>query len=192
MLASGPSTADRPLADADRLLAAFLPRAFRRPVDDAVRKAYVAKVEERLKAGDCFETAMRWAYRAALCSPDFLYHDRAARQARRLCPGRAASLISSGTRLPDDELTALAAAGKLRDKGVLRQTGRTPAQDPRRPNDSSKTSSGNGSSFARSPPNDPDRKLYPEFSPYLQDSMVAETRAYFRELIEQNLAPATW
>ena len=35
--------------------------------------------------------------------------------------------------------------------------------------------------------NDPDKKLYPEFSPYLQDSMVAETRAYFRELIEKNL-----
>ena len=35
--------------------------------------------------------------------------------------------------------------------------------------------------------NDPDRKLYPEFSAYLQDSMVAETRAYFRELIEKNL-----
>src|SRR4029078_1994571 len=35
--------------------------------------------------------------------------------------------------------------------------------------------------------NDPDKKLYPEFSPYLQDSMVAETRAYFRELIEKDL-----
>ena len=35
--------------------------------------------------------------------------------------------------------------------------------------------------------NDPDRKLYPEFNPYLQDSMVAETRAYFRELIDKNL-----
>ena len=38
--------------------------------------------------------------------------------------------------------------------------------------------------------NDPDKKLYPEFSPYLQDSMVAETRAYFRELIERNLGAA--
>jgi hypothetical protein len=35
---------------------------------------------------------------------------------------------------------------------------------------------------------DPDRKLYPEFSAYLQDSMVGETRAYFRELLEKNLA----
>src|SRR6185295_629856 len=63
-----------PRVDADRLLADFLPRAFRRPVDAEVRAQYVAKVEDRIKAGDCFETAMRWAYRAALCSPDFLYH----------------------------------------------------------------------------------------------------------------------
>src|SRR5262249_18514210 len=62
---------DQPLVDADRLLAKFLPRAFRRPVDDEVRKQYVARVAERLKAGDCFELAMRWAYRAALYSPDF-------------------------------------------------------------------------------------------------------------------------
>src|SRR3982751_2059590 len=36
--------------------------------------------------------------------------------------------------------------------------------------------------------NDPDRKLYPEFSPYLQDSMIAETKAYFRELLEKDLS----
>ena len=63
-----------PLEDADRLLARFLPRAFRRPVDPEVRAAYLALVDERLKTGDCFEFALRYAYRAALCSPDFLYH----------------------------------------------------------------------------------------------------------------------
>ena len=39
---------EQPLADADRLLAAFLPKAFRRPVEASVRQAYVAKVNERL------------------------------------------------------------------------------------------------------------------------------------------------
>src|SRR5207237_9339855 len=67
-------TSDRPLEDADRLLADFLPRAFRRPVSAEVRKQYFERVAERLKAGDGFELAMRWAYRAALCSPDILYH----------------------------------------------------------------------------------------------------------------------
>src|SRR5262249_38015044 len=35
--------------------------------------------------------------------------------------------------------------------------------------------------------NDPDNKLYPEFNKYLQDSMLAETHAYFRELIDRDL-----
>ncbi len=36
--------------------------------------------------------------------------------------------------------------------------------------------------------NDPDKKLYPEFSPYLQDSMLGESRAFFRELLDKNLS----
>src|SRR5262249_26498341 len=64
----------QPLQDADRLLARFLPRAVRRRVGAGPRKPYVDLVAERLKAGDCFEVAMRSAYRAALCAPDFLYH----------------------------------------------------------------------------------------------------------------------
>src|SRR5262249_40996070 len=104
-----------PLADADRLLADFLPRAFRRPVDEAIRKAYVAKVEERLKAGDCFETAMRWAYRAALCAPDFLYHIEPAGKLDDHALAARLSYLFWNT-LPDAELTKLAAGGKLRDK----------------------------------------------------------------------------
>ena len=65
---------DAPLVDADRLLVNFLPRAARRPVAEEVRRKYVAGVEARLKAGDCFESAMRWAYRTALSSSDFLFH----------------------------------------------------------------------------------------------------------------------
>src|ERR1700726_4538934 len=34
----------------------------------------------------------------------------------------------------------------------------------------------------------PDRKLYPEFRRILRDSMVAETRAFFRELLEKDLS----
>ena len=35
--------------------------------------------------------------------------------------------------------------------------------------------------------NDPDPKLYGEFRLDLQDAMVAETHAYFQELLDQNL-----
>ncbi|MCB1089349.1 MAG: DUF1587 domain-containing protein, partial [Verrucomicrobiae bacterium] len=64
---------EEPLSEADRLLSSFLPAAFRRPVSEEVRRQYVDLVGSRLEAGDAFETAMRFGYRAALCSPDFLY-----------------------------------------------------------------------------------------------------------------------
>lgn len=174
-----------PLADADRLLASFLPKALRRPVEADVRGPYVTKVAERLKAGDCFETAMRWAYRAALCSPDFLY---------RVEPPRALDDYALGSRLsyflwnsrPDESLTKLAASGQLHAPKVLR------AQVERMLADVKFSRfiddfTGQWLKLRAIAANDPDKKLYPEFSPYLQDSMVAETRAYFRELIDRNL-----
>ena len=65
---------EAPEEDARRLLGAFLPKAFRRPVSSEVIDSYIGLVKQRLGEGDCFELAMRYAYRAALCSPDFLYH----------------------------------------------------------------------------------------------------------------------
>lgn len=175
-----------PLADADRLLANFLPRAFRRPVEEAVRKEYVAQVDARLKAGDAFETAMRWAYRAALCSPDFLYHfEPAGRLDNAALASRLSYLLwNSG---PDDTLIALAASGKLRDAKVLGEQVERLLKDAKSQRfiDDFLAQWLKLRSIAA---NDPDKKLYPEFNPYLQDSMVAETRAYFRELIEQNLS----
>jgi hypothetical protein len=175
----------KPLADADRLLGAFLPRAFRRPVADDVRKAYVAKVEERLKAGDCFETAMRWAYRAALCSPDFLYHIEPAEKLDDHALAARLSYLFWNT-LPDDDLTTLAASGKLRDRQVLDAQVERLLKDPKSQR-FVEDFLGQWLKLRQIAANDPDRKLYPEFSPYLQDSMVAETRAYLRELIERDL-----
>jgi len=175
----------QPLADADRLLAAFLPGAFRRPADATVRQAYVAKVDERLKAGDCFETAMRWAFRAALCSPDFLYH---VEPADKLDGHALACRLSYflWNSMPDNRLMQLAESGKLQTPDVLR------GEVERLLNDAKaqrfiEDFPGQWLKLRQIAATDPDKKLYPEFSPYLQDSMVAETRAYFRELIDKDL-----
>jgi hypothetical protein len=176
---------DRPLVDADRLLGRFLPRAFRRPVDAATRKQYVARVAERLKAGDCFETAMRWAYRAALCSPDFLYH---VEPAGTLDDHALACRLSYffWRSMPDGRLTALADAGKLRHAATLDAEVDRLLKDPKSQR-FVEDFLGQWLKLRQIAATDPDRKLYPEFSAYLQDSMVAETRAYFRELLERDL-----
>lgn len=175
----------QPSNDADRLLAEFLPMAFRRPVDDEVRKQYTAKAVERLAAGDSFESAMRWVYRAALCSPDFLYHIE---PAGRLDDHALACRLSYflWNSVPDEKLRALADSGKLHEPQVLRGEVDRMLADPKSQRFIDDFL-GQWLKLRSIAANDPDKKLYPEFSPYLQDSMVAESRAFFRELIDKNL-----
>jgi hypothetical protein len=176
---------NEPTIDADRLLGAFLPKAFRRPVSVQIRKEYVDQVRERLAAGDTFETAMRWAYRAAMCSPDFLFHVE---------PGDALDDYGLACRvsyflwnsMPDDALVQLAASHKLNDPAALAAQVDRMLGDPRSQR-FVEDFVGQWLRLRHLAENDPDRKLYPEFSPYLQDSMRAETLAYFRELIDKDL-----
>lgn len=205
------------LVDADKLLASFLPRAFRRPVSDELRRVYVSLVEDRLKAGDCFESAMKWAYRAALCSPDFLFHveepfnrdlqgsasaaiesDPARRTPQRVAVKRSNASLTDyplacrlsyflWNSMPDDRLFELAAAGKLHEPEVLKGEVERLLKDPKSQR-FVEDFLGQWLKLKLIAATDPDRKLYPEFNVYLQDSMVAETRAYFRELLDRNLS----
>lgn len=176
---------DSPPADADRLLAAFLPKLFRRPVAGEIREQYVGLVKDRLAAGDCFETAMRSAYKAALCSPDFLYHvEPAAGLDDYAVACRLSYLLNNS--LPDQELARHAATGDLRNPDVLEAQVERLWQQPQSLRFIDDFL-GQWLKLRLIAANDPDKKLYPEFSPYLQDAMVAETRAYFRELLDRNL-----
>ena len=176
---------EKPLDDARRLLGEFLPKAFRHPVSDEVKQQYLALVDARLKAGDCFELAMRYSYRAALTSPDFLYHIE---EAGRLDDHALASRLSGflWNSQPDTELSALAAKDSLHDAKALHQQAERLLGD-KKSQRFIEDFLGQWLKLRSIGANDPDKKLYPEFLPYLQDSMVAETRAYFRELIEKNL-----
>src|SRR5262249_16151609 len=150
-----------------------------------VRKEYVARVEKRLDAGDCFEAAMRDAYRAALCSPDFLYH---VEPKDKLDDHALACRLSYffWRSMPDEKLTALADPRNLQDPKALRAEVDRLLRDPKSAR-FVEDFLGQWLKLRQIAANDPDRKLYPEFSAYLQDSMVAETRAYFRALIDNDL-----
>src|SRR5687768_12655148 len=178
-------TSAKPLEDADKLLADFLPRAFRRPVSPEVRALYVERVAERLKSGDCFELAMRWAYRAALCSPDFLYHVEPAGGLDDYSLACRMSYLFWNS-MPDDKLAALAKQGKLKEPTTLRAEVDRLLADPRSQR-FVEDFLGQWLKLRLIAANDPDRKLYPEFNKYLQDSMMTETHAYFRELVDKNL-----
>jgi hypothetical protein len=88
--------------------------------------------------------------------------------------------------LPDEKLTKRAQAGRLRDKGVRDAETERLLNDPKSQR-FVEDFLGQWLKLRQIASTDPDRKLYPEFSPYLQDSMVAETQAYFRELLVKDL-----
>ena len=188
-----------PAKDADRLLSNFLPRAFREPVPRSTRDAYVALVAKRMKQGDCFESAMRWAYRAALCSPNFLYHvetpipdaaskDKPSSNANRIDDVALANRLSYflWNSMPDDRLFKLAAAKTLHQPEVLKEEVERLLKDPKSERFRDDFL-GQWLKLRKIAANDPDPKLYGGFRVVLQDAMVAETRAYFQELLDKDL-----
>ena len=178
--------ASQPLSDAARLLGDFLPRAFRAPVDAATVQKYVNLVKERLGLQDGFEDAMRYAVKAALTSSNFLFHREASGKLDDVALASRLAYWLWDT-APDEDLFALATQGKLHQPAVLNAQVERLLNDPKsdrfiadfldqwlklRDIDST----------------DPDSTLYPEFHTYLKDSMLAESRAFLRELIKENLS----
>jgi hypothetical protein len=111
---------------AHEILAAFLPRAFRRPVDESDIAPYLRLFHAAQKRGQPFEASIFFALRGALVSPLFLYRVEPANdspQPRPLDQYALASRLSYflwGS-MPDELLFDVAAAGKLHDPEVLKE-----------------------------------------------------------------------
>jgi hypothetical protein len=175
-----------PEEDARRLLTDFLPRAFRRPVPSDEVQRYLGLVKTRLTKGDMFEVAMRAAYKAALCSSDFLYLEE---QPGKLDHWSMASRLSYflWNTMPDGELFALAEKGRLHDKAVLRDQVERMLKD-RKAERFIVDFTDQWLDLRDIDATTPDRKLYPEFRRILRDAMLAEPRAFFQELVEKDLS----
>ncbi len=112
---------------ADRILSAFLTRAWRRPVTKTEIDGMMRFVRMAEKEGDTFEQGVALAVKAALVSPNFLFrierdpnpHDSTA--AHRLTEFELASRLSYflWSSMPDAELMRLAESKQLSKPGVL-------------------------------------------------------------------------
>jgi hypothetical protein len=180
------ATSAQPEADARRLLAAFLPKAFRRPVSEDEVSEHLALVKQQMAGGRRFDDALRAAYKMALCSPNFLFLQE---KPGRLDDHALAARLSYGlwSAAPDDELTALASQGKLHDPAVLRAQTERLLASPKAAR-FTRNLLGSWLNLRDIDFTQPDTKLYPEFEQYLQQSMVAETEHFFEELLRNNLS----
>jgi hypothetical protein len=185
---------DHPKEDAARLLAQFLPRAFRRIVPADEVQSYVQIVVRELDHHACFEDAMKEACKAALCSTDFLFVGESIiaeanapriRLIDRTIAERLALWLWNS--IPDEELLALANKGRLHlPENLKQQTDRLLA-DPRSDRFIADFTD-QWLDLRKIDATQPDTKLYPEAREHLKHSMIAETRAYLRELITKDLS----
>jgi hypothetical protein len=107
------------------ILAGFLPRAFRRPIEPSDLDFHLGLFKSAMGRGESFDAAILYALRAALISPRFLFRTEPSNTTGETRPLDDYSLA---TRLsyflwgstPDGLLLALAETGKLSDPEVLR------------------------------------------------------------------------
>lgn len=185
-LVMGSTVSEDPAADVRKLLGKFLPRAFRRPVTAAEIERYAAIADARLKDKVCFEDALKEAYKVALLSPDFLFLSE---PTGKLDGYSIASRLSYflWNSCPDDTLLAAAKAGKLTDPAELRATTARMLAD-RKAERFQQDFLDQWLDLRDFDSTSPDRQLYPEFQPYLEDAMRREPAEFFREALNRDFS----
>ncbi len=111
---------------AREILKAFLPRAFRRPVDRKELEPYVKLFRKARKQGEDFESSILFSLRSALVSPMFLFHVTTPHESSGPQPLDSYALASRLSyflwgSMPDELLFDIAVAGKLHDPEVMKQ-----------------------------------------------------------------------
>ncbi len=165
-------------------------RAFRRPVSAEEVDAFVGIVKSELEAKEKFPDAVKAGLLAILCSKSFIFITEGDESANRdtLNDWEIASRLSYflWSTMPDDELFSLAEKGKLRDKEELRRQFARMITDPRaaRFSDSFATQWLRLRKVGMFPP---DKKLFPDYDKHLEGSMIEESKAFFREVLNGGL-----
>lgn len=190
------------LEDIRRILLRILPRAFRRATVEAEAKPYVALAKQALDEGLSFEKALRRGLKGMLCAPEFLFMEESLnRLAETSAGGSGPNAIKRiddfalATRLsyflwsslPDDGLLSLAGRGELHKPSVLKSQVERMLDDAK----SDRFVDNFTGQWLRLRDIDftvPDQSLYPEYNQLLRQSMLDETHAFFREILDHDLS----
>ncbi len=189
---------DKTVEEAARdIFGRLLPRAFRRPVETAEIDRFVRLVEFAVERGDWFERGVQVGLQAALVSPHFLFrvesdgHDDGppgdATSPHNINDYELASRLSYflWSTMPDEELFRLAEQGQLHEPETLdAQVGRMLA-DPKAEALVENFAS-QWLTLANIVEAQPNKELFPEFTPELRADMVQETKMFVRSIFHEN------
>lgn len=175
----------RPREDAERLLRAFLPAAFRRPVGEDLARYYIERVHAALDRKVPFPEAMILGYQAALSSPHFLFlEERPGPLDDYAIASRLSYFLWSS--LPDAGLLEKAAKGGLRKPETLRAEVDRMLLDPKGARFTTHFT-GQWLDLRSINATSPDPEIYGEFDDFLFWSMPRETQMFFEEILRSNL-----
>jgi hypothetical protein len=187
---SRPTDAVSKVDAARKCVADFSMRAFRRPVENEEVDALLSLFSQADARGEPFEDAVKFALRAVLVSPHFLFRVEQPRGAEpqpvndyELASRLSYFLWSS---MPDDELFHLASEARLHEPATLESQVRRMLQD------------GKAHSLAENfagqwlrvhelkTSAQPDPGKFPEYTPALRDALFAEPIEFFHALVRED------
>ncbi|MHC4880586.1 MAG: DUF1592 domain-containing protein [Planctomycetota bacterium] len=180
---------------AREMFARFLPRAFRRPVEDAEVERVVKLIGAELDRGLPFKDAVKLGLTYTLTSPSFLYLSEPAPddESRTLTDYELASRLSYflWSSMPDERLFKLARDGRLNNPKALRGEVDRMLEDPK----SQALVDGFAAQWLQTEEFldfQPDQKIYPQFyrehDPQLREFMAREPLAFFEEVARNDLS----
>jgi len=181
------TTPTQPKDEAKRLLRRFASIAVRERIPEEELAMFEALVLRRLDKGDVFSEALLAGYKALLCSGHFLYLREPVHAEDHFAIASRLSYFLANTR-PDEKLSALARAGELRKRAVLRSEAERLIAGERFDRFIGNFT-GYWLNLRHVRRDDPDIRLYPEyrFDDYLVESMELETRAFVAAMVRENL-----
>ncbi len=177
---------------ARRCLAAFARWAFRRPVEAGEVERFLRLFHRAEARGDDFEVGVRLAIRAVMVSPSFLFlieRDRTDVEGPyRVSDHELACRLSYflWSSMPDRELATLADSERLHEPEVLELQVRRMLADPK----SRAIAEDFAGQWLRvgslAELAEPDRRLFPEYTPELRDAMVEEAVSFFHGILRED------
>ena len=186
------SAVEAELACAEEILASLGGRAFRRPVNAEDVSSLMSFYRVGRDKGS-FDSGIEFALRAILVDPEFLFRvekdpsDSAPGEPYRVSDLELASRLSFflWSSIPDDQLIAVAAAGDLREPGVLEQQIQRMLADPR--SDALVDNFAGQWLFLRNMRSvKPDPIAFPEFDGNLREAFQRETQLWFESQVRED------
>ena len=168
---------------AKQIITNIAPKLFRRKVEDSVVEKYYNLYLNFAKK-DKLQDALKATLKAMMVSPRFLYHYEGKGNIDDYAlASRLSYFLWRST--PDEELLNLAEKGQLKSKSVLK------AQVDRMLKDKKSERFVNDFTSQwlqtyKIGEMIPDKKLYPEYDPFLEEAMKEETHGYINEMLRNN------